>query len=142
MFSSFALHLLPLFVVSLLEMVSFHTLPFPPLFLPIPSPPTQGPVVVTTNCLIEPQKVYKDRIYTRGVVGWQGVKHIKDWDTQFPAVVEQALAMPGFPEDKPKNVTTTGYGHNAVLSMAGEIVNAIDTGGMWVRERGGREGSK
>ncbi|TFJ84678.1 hypothetical protein NSK_004142 [Nannochloropsis salina CCMP1776] len=87
-----------------------------------------GPVVVTTNCLIEPQKAYKDRIYTRGVVGWRGVKHIKDWDSQFPAVIEQALAMPGFTEDKPKNVTTTGYGRDAVLSMAGDIVNAINTG--------------
>lgn len=117
------------FAVSHLEVVSFLTLCFPSAFLPIPSPPTQGPVVVTTNCLIEPQKAYKDRIYTRGVVGWQGVKHIKDWDTQFPAVVEQALAMPGFPEDKPKNVTTTGFGHHAVLAMAGDIVNAINTGG-------------
>jgi len=102
----------------------------PPL-LPFPSPPLQGPIVVTTNCLIEPQKAYKDRIYTRGVVGWKGVKHIKDWDTEFPKVIEQALAMPGFPEDEPRNVTMTGYGHNAVLGMAGDIVNAINTGGTW-----------
>lgn len=87
--------------------------------------------MVTTNCLIEPQKAYKDRIYTRGVVGWKGVKHIKDWDSQFPAVIEQALALPGFPEDTPKNVTMTGYGRNAVLGMAGDIVNAINTGGTW-----------
>eukprot|EP00624_Nannochloropsis_granulata_P001023 evm.model.NODE_14657_length_24266_cov_18.389475.5 len=87
-----------------------------------------GPIVVTTNCLIEPQKAYKDRIYTRGVVGWKDVKHIKDWDTQFPAVIEQALALPGFPEDTPKNVTMTGYGRNAVLGMADDIVNAINTG--------------
>ena len=70
-------------------------------------------------------------------MGWKDVKHIKDWDTQFPAVIEQALALPGFPEDTPKNVTMTGYGRNAVLGMADDIVNAINTGGMWVcgRER-------
>jgi len=75
----------------------------------------------------------------RGVVGWRGVKHIKDWDSQFPAVIEQALAMPGFTEDKPKNVTTTGYGRDAVLSMAGDIVNAINTGGAWLSRRDSEE---
>ena len=80
-----------------------------------------GPVVVTTNCIIEPQKAYKERIYTRGVVGWHGVKHIKDWDSDFQQVMDQALAMPGFAEDAPKNTTTTGFGHDAVMSIAGDI---------------------
>lgn len=62
---------------------------------------------MTTNCLIEPSKSYVDRIYTRSVVGWHGVKHIKSWDQDFQQVIDQALAMPGFAEDAPKEATQT-----------------------------------
>jgi hydroxylamine reductase (hybrid-cluster protein) len=39
-----------------------------------------SPSLCLISCIIEPQKSYKDRIYTRGVVGWPGVKHLGTWD--------------------------------------------------------------
>lgn len=53
-----------------------------------------GPIVMTSNCLIEPRKSYKDRIYTRSIVGWPGVKHLTTPD--FKDVIKQASEMKGF----------------------------------------------
>ncbi|CAM9838907.1 unnamed protein product, partial [Discosporangium mesarthrocarpum] len=54
-----------------------------------------GPILLTSNCLIEPQKHYRDRIYTRRFVGWEGVPNIQSWD-EIDKVVEHALRLPGF----------------------------------------------
>ena len=89
----------------------------------------KGAIVMTTNCIIEPRKQYKDRIFTTSVVGWPGVTHIKNRD--FSAVIEKALATEGFPEsfanEKVEHVTT-GFGHRTVLSLADVIVNAVKRG--------------
>lgn len=86
-----------------------------------------GPILMTTNCIIEPRKSYKNRIYTRSVVGWPGVTHIPDYD--FSALVEQALAMDGFEEDEPeKNTTMTGFARNTVLSVADKVVDLVKSG--------------
>ena len=68
---------------------------------------------MTTNCLMEPRKSYRDRIYTTGAVGWPGVKVMKDVNE----LVEHALSMEGFPEDAPdpKSITI-GFGKNTVLN--------------------------
>jgi hydroxylamine reductase len=81
---------------------------------------------MTTNCIIEPRKSYKERIYTRSVVGWPGVKHIPDYD--FSKVVDQALKMDGFEEDEKETYTMTGFARNAVLSVADKIVDAVKAG--------------
>ena len=59
------------------------------------------------------------------------VKHIRDRD--FAVLIDQALEMEGFREDHPlvKNpptTTMTGFGHDAVLSVAGEVVQAVKEG--------------
>jgi len=85
-----------------------------------------GPIVMTTNCLIEPKKSYKARIYTRNAVGWPGVEHIQGYD--FSKVVEQAKSMPGFTKDEPPRYITTGFGKNAVLNVAGPVIEAVKAG--------------
>jgi hydroxylamine reductase len=86
-----------------------------------------GPIVVTTNCIIEPKKSYKDRIFTRNVVGWPGVKHIEGDD--FSEVVSMAEQMEGFKADDPKpKEITVGFGRNAVMSVAPLVVDAVKSG--------------
>ncbi|HEO71723.1 MAG TPA: hydroxylamine reductase, partial [Candidatus Hydrogenedentes bacterium] len=85
-----------------------------------------GAIVMTTNCIQKPKDTYKDRIFTCGVVGWPGVTHIADHD--FSAVIEAALEAPGFAEDAPEQTITIGFGHNAVMGVAGTVVEAVKSG--------------
>lgn len=59
-----------------------------------------GPIVMTTNCIIEPMKSYKKRIFTRSVVGWPGVTHLTNQD--FSEVIKLAEEEEGFEEDEPE----------------------------------------
>jgi hydroxylamine reductase len=85
-----------------------------------------GAILMTTNCIQEPQTSYQARIFTSGLVGWPEVPHIANGD--FTPVVEAALAAPGFPEDGPDKTILTGFGHNAVLGLADKVVEAVKTG--------------
>jgi hydroxylamine reductase len=85
-----------------------------------------GAILMTTNCLQEPQPSYKDRIFTSGRVAWPGVKHIANGD--FAPVVQSALAAPGFTENGPDKTILTGFGHNAVLGVADKVVDAVKSG--------------
>lgn len=89
-------------------------------------PKFPGPIVMTTNCIIEPRKSYKDRIYTVNSVGYDGVKHIKN--REFAPVIQHALQMEGFTEDAPETRTMTGFGHHAVLGIADQVVDAVKAG--------------
>jgi len=82
-----------------------------------------GAIVMTTNCIQKPQESYKDNIFTTGLVGWPGVTHIEDKD--FTQAIEKALEMPGFKEDAPGKEVTVGFARNAVLDVAGTVVNAV-----------------
>ncbi|MDH7480695.1 MAG: hydroxylamine reductase [Armatimonadota bacterium] len=85
-----------------------------------------GAILMTTNCLQRPSDVYKDRIFTTGLVGWPGVKHIANKD--FTPVIEAALAAPGFTEDGEEKYITVGFGRQAVLSTADAIIEAVKSG--------------
>lgn len=85
-----------------------------------------GAILMTTNCLIKPQETYKDRIFTTGVVGWPGVKHIKDKD--FTPVIEKALELPGFTEDREGKKVMVGFARNTVLSIADKIIDLVKAG--------------
>ena len=85
-----------------------------------------GPIVMTTNCLMPPKDSYRDRLYTMGPVGYLGVKHIKDHD--FSQVIEQALSLPGYEEDRETDYCFTGFARNAVLSVADKIVELVKAG--------------
>uniref|UniRef100_A0A7C4GAD0 Hydroxylamine reductase n=1 Tax=candidate division WOR-3 bacterium TaxID=2052148 RepID=A0A7C4GAD0_UNCW3 len=86
-----------------------------------------GAIVMTTNCIQRPQSSYKDRIFTTGLVAWPGVVHIGP-DKDFSPVIAAALAAPGFTADAPGQFTTVGFGHNAVLAVAGKVVELVKAG--------------
>lgn len=82
-----------------------------------------GAILKTTNCIQKPKEAYKDNIYTSGLVGWPGLTHIADKD--FTPLIEKALAMEGFPADTDKGTVMVGFARNAVLGVAGKIVEAV-----------------
>ncbi len=85
-----------------------------------------GAILMTTNCIQEPQTNYERRIFTSGLVGWPGVTHISNGD--FSPVIQAALAAPGFAEDGPDKTILVGFGHKAVLGVADKVVEAVKTG--------------
>lgn len=87
-----------------------------------------GPVVMTTNCIREPKESYFGSIYTREMVGWPGAKHLVGDD--YSEVIEKALAMPGFIADEDKGSVMGGFAHNAVMDVAGKVIDAVKGGAL------------
>lgn len=87
-----------------------------------------GAVLMTSNCIQQPKQSYTKRIFTAGAVAWPGVEHING--TDFAPVIAAALAAPGFAEDGPEESITTGFGHNAVLGVAGTVIDAVKSGAL------------
>ena len=85
-----------------------------------------GAILMTTNCIQKPRPTYGARIFTCGLVAWPGVTHIADRD--FSAVIDAALAQPGFAEDAPEHTITIGFAHNAVLGVADQVIAAVKSG--------------
>ena len=57
---------------------------------------------------------------------FKGVKHLEGG--HFEPLVQKALAVDGFDEAEPETYTMTGFGHNAVLGIAGKVLDAIEKG--------------
>ena len=90
-----------------------------------------GAILMTTNCLQRPTENYKGNIFTSGPVGWPGVTHLECSNitcSEFSKVIEKALEMPGFPQDKVDKTVTTGFARNAVLSLVEIITESIMKG--------------
>jgi hydroxylamine reductase len=85
-----------------------------------------GPIVMTSNCLIEPQPAYKQRVFTTGPAGWPGVRHLTL--ANLAPVLKAAQALPGFAEDEPARTLTIGFARNAVLSVADTVIGAVKGG--------------
>jgi hydroxylamine reductase len=85
-----------------------------------------GAILMTTNCIQRPQETYKDNIFTTGLVGWPGVKHIADKD--FTPVIQKALEMPGFTEEGNGRAVMCGFGRNAVMGVADKVIDAVKAG--------------
>ena len=82
-----------------------------------------GAIVMTTNCIQKPKESYQDNIFTTGLVGWPGVQHIAD--KNFAPAIDKALALPGFESDEPGKSVMVGFGRNAVLGVAGQVIEAV-----------------
>ena len=95
-----------------------------------------APIVYTTNCLMPPAGSYRDRIFTTGVVSYPDVAHITADGHQkdFSAVIAKALALGGYSEDQHftgmngGHTVMTGFAHNAVLSVADVVIDAVKSG--------------
>jgi len=85
-----------------------------------------GAILMTTNCIQRPGDSYRERIFTSGLVGWPGVVHIEDRD--FGPVIEAARNAAGFAEDGPDKAITVGFGHEAVMGVAGQVIDAVKAG--------------
>jgi len=90
-----------------------------------------GPILMTTNCIVTPKASYKDRIYTTGVTGYDGVKHIADGINgkakDFSAIIKQAKKCAA-PVEIEKGEIVGGFAHNQVIALADKIVDAVKTG--------------
>jgi len=89
-------------------------------------PKFPGAIVMTTNCLQRPQESYADNLFTRGLVGWPGIKHLPDLN--FTPVIERALALPGFPEDANGHAVMVGFARNTVMGVADKVIEAVKAG--------------
>jgi len=89
-----------------------------------------GPIVVSTNCIMEPRRAYRDRLYSMNEVGVDGVTHIGE-DRDFSKVIKQAQSMKGFKNtiDPPK-FHTVGFNHRAVLPLANQVIEATQSGAL------------
>jgi len=85
-----------------------------------------GAILMTTNCIQRPRDSYKDNIFTTGLVGWPGVRHIADKD--FSPVIEKALSLPGFQADANGRSVMVGFARNAVMGVAGKVIEAVKAG--------------
>ena len=96
-----------------------------------------APILFTTNCLMPPKASYVDRVFTTGAVVFPNTPFISsstDGHKDFTPVIEKALELGGFSNDQHftginggSNVMT-GFARNAILSSAGEIVDAVKSG--------------
>ena len=82
-----------------------------------------GAILMTTNCIQKPRESYQDDIFTTGLVGWSGVNHIINED--FSPVVDKALEMEGFTEDSEGKEVMVGFARNAVMGVAGKVIDAV-----------------
>ena len=89
-----------------------------------------GPILMTTNCIVPPKDTYKDRIYTTGSAGFPGCKHIKGEageEKDFSEIIEQAKKCPA-PTQIEEGSIVGGFAHNQVLALADKIVDAVKSG--------------
>jgi len=82
-----------------------------------------GAILMTTNCIQRPQKSYQDNLFTSGMVGWPGIPHILDLN--FKPVIDRALSLPGFTQDKVTGEVMVGFARNAVLNVADKVIAAV-----------------
>jgi hydroxylamine reductase len=91
-----------------------------------------GPVLVTTNCIVPPKDSYRDRIFTTGLAGYPGVKHISatpDGKKDFSAVIGYTKKCQPPQELNPGSADLiTGCAHGAVLDLADKVVAAVRSG--------------
>lgn len=89
-----------------------------------------GPILMTTNCIVPPKDSYKDRLYTTGSAGYPGCKHFPGEagsTKDFSAIIEHAKKCPP-PTQIEDGTLVGGFAHNQVISLADQIVEAVNTG--------------
>ena len=89
-----------------------------------------GPILMTTNCVVPPADSYKDRLWTTGATGFPGCRHIDGayGETKdFSAIIEQAKACPA-PTQIETGTITGGFAHEQVFALADKVVEAVRSG--------------
>ena len=89
-----------------------------------------GPILMTTNCIVPPKASYRDRLYTTGAAGYPGCRHIPGEIGQtkdFSAIIEQAKTCPA-PTQIETGEIVGGFAHAQVLALADQVVDAVKSG--------------
>lgn len=90
-----------------------------------------GPVLLTTNCLVPPKDSYKSRVYTTGAAGFDGCRHIPERENggtkDFSEIIEHAKHCDA-PEEIETGSIVGGFAHNQVFALADKVVDAVKTG--------------
>ena len=89
-----------------------------------------GPILMTTNCIVPPKASYKDRMFTTGAAGYPGCKHIPGEPGQakdFSEIIELAKTCPA-PVEIETGEIVGGFAHEQVLALADTVVGAIKSG--------------
>lgn len=88
-----------------------------------------GPVLLTTNCLVPPAESYRNRVFTTNDVGYPGCAHIeeKDGKKDFTAIIEMAKSCKA-PTEIETGFITGGFAHEQVFALADKIIEAVKTG--------------
>ena len=89
-----------------------------------------GPILMTTNCIVPPKDSYKDRLFTTGAAGFAGVKHIKgesEDNKDFSEIIELAKKCQA-PTEIETGEIVGGFAHNQVFALADAVVEAVKSG--------------
>lgn len=90
-----------------------------------------GPILMTTNCIIPPRDSYKDRLFTTGTVGYPGMVHVPDrkkgQSKDFSQIIEMAKKCPP-PVEIEKGEIIGGFAHNQVIELADKVIDAVKSG--------------
>lgn len=90
-----------------------------------------GPILMTTNCIVPVKDAYKDRIYTTGMAGWPGAVHIPERQQggrkDFSALIAQAKTCQP-PVEIEKGEIVGGFAHHQVMALADKVVEAVKSG--------------
>ena len=89
-----------------------------------------GPILMTTNCVVPPAASYKDRLWTTGAAGFPGCRHIDGayGETKdFSAIIEQAKQCAA-PTEIETGTITGGFAHEQVFALADKVVDAVKSG--------------
>ena len=89
-----------------------------------------GPILMTTNCIVPPKNSYRDRLFTTGATGYPGCKHINGGigeQKDFSEIIAMAKSCQP-PTEIENGEIIGGFAHNQVLSLADKIVDAVKTG--------------
>lgn len=89
-----------------------------------------GAILFTTNCIVPPKDSYKDRVFTTGLVGWPGIKHIPskaNGTKDFTPVINKAIEAGGVKATEGKTLTI-GFAHDQVMALADKVLEAVNSG--------------
>lgn len=89
-----------------------------------------GPILMTTNCIVPPKDIYKDRLYTTGAAGYPGCTHIPGEigeQKDFSVIIEHAKRCAA-PTEIETGELIGGFAHAQVLALADQVVDAVKSG--------------
>lgn len=89
-----------------------------------------GPILMTTNCIVPPKDSYKDKLFTTGAAGYPGCTYIKEDENghkDFSKVIEMAKTCEA-PVEIEKGNIVGGFAHSQVMGLADKVIEAVNNG--------------